>query len=86
MIFTILTFINLIFEGLYKEAEKLIDIIHGRLSDLLGAMLYLFLIPLGILNRITEYLLNLCKAHRAFVKNREIFIRWYKEHKEELEK
>lgn len=86
MIFTILTFINLIFDGLYKEVEKLINILHGRLSDLLGAILYLFLIPFAILNRITEYPLNLCKAHRAFVKNRDVFIRWYKEHKKELEK
>ena len=86
MIFAILSFINTIFEGLYKEAEEFIDFLNDKLCDLLGAILYLFLIPFALLNKITEYPLRLCETHRNFLKNRKAFWIWYKEHKEELDK
>lgn len=84
---SIIYFIHNFFKGLHYESEEIVDYVSEKLSDLIGCVLYIVIcFPLFLLKNTTEFFWKLCETNKLYLKHRHIFMNWYKEHKEELDK
>lgn len=82
--FNIINELQMFFEQMEKWITEILNNFSEKLSDLIGALLYLTLgLPLFIIAGFFYYLLKYFSMHQLFVKNKKEFIKFMREKENE---